>query len=551
MFDNGFIDYLYTRVLHEDIMKSGVNTQDIIIGIENMKKVYTRNSAWLTSESAPLADFNKVAYRCAYIHKYAPLHTAIVYDVIKRALNNNYMPFKNMVLRSACLRICSLGGGPGCDVLGALAAMHEIFGFLRVSVSIIDIMINWNFTFRSIIHELELPTYGTLGQSFNPQYFDWDYISSNLTGEMNEQVYESIAAADLITMVKFVSATACETTSDMIKEIFRSMKPGAIVLYVDNDVGKFHELINQAALSCSFVAVFGPFKRKHYCIEDFKKKRFGYTSCFDIKVTIHMWQKPMRHPLPPTSRSTLISNMQCGKSHNFSSFTDVFSSESSSLSNEYPFISLPMNYEACLFSEEQNNNYKNPSFFANNTPSIRSYETNGYLSQHLSKKKNEQNGSCNKKKRTKTSFASKTLKSFSSRSNSRTVQSNLKHSLCRKMFKNSSTRSLSRNSSSQQNELSSKKKNTSKLRRWLANFSNRITNFRSFSYKCHPQVHHTTSSPHLLRYRSFNDSLDRRVIVTQSLNETVRRVNSTERFEERPYRNVINDISDRRVVLYN
>ncbi|KFM63513.1 hypothetical protein X975_26547, partial [Stegodyphus mimosarum] len=294
MFDNNAIVHLYATVLHEDILKYKLNTEDIRVGIGNLKQIYLPNPTSLTSATVDVADYNDAAHRCAYLHKYAPLHTVMVYHMINRALIQNFSVFQN-TLRNGCLKLCSLGGGPGSDVLGVLAAMHENFGFNQISVTIVDYMVNWSITFSSIVQELRFGNYGTLGGNFSPQYFDWAYIGDNLLGKMSNQVNRAIAAAEIITMVKFVSAAACKDTHQMIKKIFSTMKPGAIVLYIDNAGGRFHQLMSRVATECMFITVFGPLKHEHYVNENMNIKRFGYTSCYETKVSVHIWQKPIHN----------------------------------------------------------------------------------------------------------------------------------------------------------------------------------------------------------------------------------------------------------------
>ncbi|XP_035210426.1 uncharacterized protein LOC118184808 [Stegodyphus dumicola] len=294
MFDNSAIVRLYESVLHEDILKYKLNINDIRGGIGNMKQIYLPNPTSLTSETVDVANYNDAAHRCAYLHKYAPLHTVMVYHMINRALIQNFSVFQN-TLRNGCLKLCSLGGGPGSDVLGVLAAMHENFGFNQISVTIVDCMVNWSITFSSIVQELRFGNYGTLGGNFSPQYFNWTYIGDNLLGKMSNKVNQAIAAAEIITMVKFVSAAACKDTYQMIKNIFNTMKPGAIVLYIDNAGGGFHQLMGQVATECRFITVFGPLKHEHYVNENMNIKRFGYTSCYATKISVHIWRKPIHN----------------------------------------------------------------------------------------------------------------------------------------------------------------------------------------------------------------------------------------------------------------
>lgn len=70
------------------------------------------------------------------------------------------------------------------------------------------------------------------------------------------------------------------------------MKPGSLLLFIDNDGGGFHNLIEDAAIEFNFIPIFGPFRRETYLNSHFKKMKFGYNSCCKTTVTVHVLQKP-------------------------------------------------------------------------------------------------------------------------------------------------------------------------------------------------------------------------------------------------------------------
>lgn len=75
------------------------------------------------------------------------------------------------------------------------------------------------------------------------------------------------------------------------------MLPGAVLLFIDNDGGGFHNLMMDAAYEFGFYSIFGPHRRENYMNEFLKVKRFGFFSCFKTTVTVHILQKPV--PLSP------------------------------------------------------------------------------------------------------------------------------------------------------------------------------------------------------------------------------------------------------------
>ncbi|GFS50668.1 uncharacterized protein TNCV_2042391 [Trichonephila clavipes] len=85
----------------------------------------------------------------------------------------------------------------------------------------------------------------------------------------------------------------------------QSLKPGSLVLYIDNAGGGFHQMIRREADSCNLITVFGPVKHELYTNHSFNVKRFGYTPCLETRVSVHMWQKPRQYLL---DNSNFLSN---------------------------------------------------------------------------------------------------------------------------------------------------------------------------------------------------------------------------------------------------
>ncbi|XP_015924438.1 uncharacterized protein [Parasteatoda tepidariorum] len=292
MADNDGIRRLFNTVLHEEIRYHQLNHDRIRNGIQNMKEVYKPNPTSLSSDSVDVADYNDPAHRCAYLHKYAPLHTALVSDMLGKSMQQVKFILQEIILDTGRIEICSLGGGPGSDILGVISVLSEELGFFQLKATIIDYMDKWKYTFGAIIRELRCENYGLISEFVQPQYFSWNYIGHNLLGKMSNDVNKAIHRANLITMVKFVSAAACKDTAEMVKKIFRSLKPGALVLFIDNDAGGFYKVVVKGAQDCDMVTVFGPLIHERYTNVTFNVQRFGYTPCLETTVTVHMWMKP-------------------------------------------------------------------------------------------------------------------------------------------------------------------------------------------------------------------------------------------------------------------
>ncbi|GBN34209.1 hypothetical protein AVEN_142084-1 [Araneus ventricosus] len=287
---------LYSKILEDDLIKSDVNEGDVQQAIRYMHEVYRGNPENLSKESYSITNYNNLAYRCAYLFKYAPIHTALVYEAMSRALTENphtFRLFQDLVFLKTPFNICSLGSGPGTDVIGVLAAMYDKLCFFPSSATLVDIMPEWEGTFRSVVSELRLEdrTYGILSASASQRYFDWSFIDSDLLEEVSQDLKLVIESANLITLVKFVSAVACKKTSEMIEKIFQIMRPGAMVLFIDNAGGGFQELITSAAKKHHLVPIFEPLNHELYVNDTFNREKFGYKSCYKTRVAVQLLMK--------------------------------------------------------------------------------------------------------------------------------------------------------------------------------------------------------------------------------------------------------------------
>ncbi|KAF8787566.1 hypothetical protein HNY73_009148 [Argiope bruennichi] len=312
--------HLYTRVLEDTSFVNNVNEKDMKQAIEHMHKIYRGSANSLSKNLNYLADFNEVTYRCAYLFKYAPFHTALSYTAMSHALTESSYELRAILdSLSGPLKLCSLGSGPGTDVIGVLAAMHDQFGFFPSSVKLVDIMSEWELTFWSIIDELRFgqQNYGSLSESVSEKWFDWSFVTADLQNQISRELTEVLGTADIVTMIKFVSAAACKETTNMIERIFRLMKPGAFVLFVDNAAGGYEKLISNAANKYELNAISTPLKHQHYINEAFNCSKYGFRSCYESKVAMQLLMKS--DLINCSNENHLIVNLSCNENFPLSS----------------------------------------------------------------------------------------------------------------------------------------------------------------------------------------------------------------------------------------
>ncbi|KFM61266.1 hypothetical protein X975_02998, partial [Stegodyphus mimosarum] len=286
---------LFQDVLYKEQMWFIVSNERIVHAIQKMGSAYKPlpKEAKLAAESENDVDYSDPAFRCAYLHKYAACYSAMTFQIVKNILSNadNIYYYFNS---KKTLNLCSLGGGPGTDVIAMQAALFACFSIPVCSATIIDLAENWNETFNSALLELQSGSYGVVGQAFLPEFFNFQYLGADLKDDIawNLCIRNVIMSADVITMVKFISSTASVNAKRILKGICECMKPGAMLLFIDNSAGGFHELVQEISEENDFRTVFGPLL--HYFYEDSRLsvRQFGYVRQSKAKVNVHMWQKP-------------------------------------------------------------------------------------------------------------------------------------------------------------------------------------------------------------------------------------------------------------------
>lgn len=69
------------------------------------------------------------------------------------------------------------------------------------------------------------------------------------------------------------------------------VKPGSMVLFIDNASGGFTELMSKVSKQCNMTNMYGPINHKFFIYEDLKSFLCGYTSCFKTRITLHLLEK--------------------------------------------------------------------------------------------------------------------------------------------------------------------------------------------------------------------------------------------------------------------
>ncbi|XP_038057138.1 uncharacterized protein LOC119728811 [Patiria miniata] len=173
------------------------------------------------------SDWDDPANRCAYVFLYLMHHCYLVYgslqysDEVSRSWRNR-----------SSLKVCSIGGGPGSDLVGltTFLRVHRIFP-PSLECLVLDLFPNWKDTWDTIYaHQLD---------SFTVTYSSCDLVKDK---GIHTRDLQFIKQADIITLSKSFSAVSAFYRADRAKGIFlrnvlQHAKPGCFVLYIDNDCG--------------------------------------------------------------------------------------------------------------------------------------------------------------------------------------------------------------------------------------------------------------------------------------------------------------------------
>ncbi|XP_013784664.1 uncharacterized protein LOC106468769 [Limulus polyphemus] len=245
------IQNLYRALLDLETKKLGLDYDQtkyqLSTGISQIREAYSYSS--LVAGTTDV-DFNDLRNRMAYFYMYAIAHTkmaeSIFYDLTQTPLKYWLQQCKNT------LNICSIGGGPGIDVVGIVLALKSMLIPLTINATIIDRCEGWKEAYFSLVDLL-----GEQHINFSRTVF----VRQDLCEmKWKEEVNEEIKRADIIVMMKFISAVASnnEVCENLLKKIFTSIKPESIVLAIDNSNVNLLEILHKTASSCGLLKVCRP-----------------------------------------------------------------------------------------------------------------------------------------------------------------------------------------------------------------------------------------------------------------------------------------------------
>ncbi|KAF8796476.1 uncharacterized protein LOC129981110 [Argiope bruennichi] len=239
-------------------------------------------------------DYNIPRNRCAYLYKYAAIHTGLVFKYFTEMLD--LTSAKAVLDFKKDIKICCLGGGPGTDIVGICKALAAFPSFYKkvTQVTVLDLCGGWRNSFKHIISRLRHGKVEGVPVSFiNSSDFKADLMAVNLLEPLPASIVKVISNADIICMVKFVSAIIGKQESvNALKVIGNHMKLGASVLFIDNVCDRVSGAVKMISEQCGFSNVLGPLHGSYkYANTKTKKDIYGCLPCCKIKVSVIGWMK--------------------------------------------------------------------------------------------------------------------------------------------------------------------------------------------------------------------------------------------------------------------
>ncbi len=171
-------------------------------------------------------DYSDPARRFAYLYRYTTSHANIVYNKICDHKSLREL-FKQERLVVSCI-----GGGPGSDFLGILKYCLKNKKKVDLKCQIMDRDPAWSESWSDVDDKVK-STF-RLSTSYQPI----DVADPESWGKFSKHFQ-----ADLFTLIYFVSEVyaVADNANDYFATLLAQMKPGATLLYVDNNDSRFTE----------------------------------------------------------------------------------------------------------------------------------------------------------------------------------------------------------------------------------------------------------------------------------------------------------------------
>lgn len=185
----------------------------------------SRKYASLTDARRTPVDYASPVSRFAYLYTYTASHASWVAEVLSETDAT-----RELLESDSPLRVTCLGGGPGSELIGLLKACKELEREEPVSCFLLDSEDAWSETWAEVDQQIEAPF--KVSTSFR------------CVDVTNPPRYENLAKAfdaDLFFSIFFLSEIFAfrSKAQAFFTQLAEKMKPGALVVYIDNSSEQF------------------------------------------------------------------------------------------------------------------------------------------------------------------------------------------------------------------------------------------------------------------------------------------------------------------------
>jgi len=302
-----------------------------------VKEVCKRfNGVKYMSPLAPKSCYNEPAARMAHVYLHFCRQAYLVNSIMSDAYAAcTHLPSSTTVFNEVMkaidwgrVSVFSLGGGPGADILGILMFLHRHGLNAKVAGAVADKCPGWESTMTAIFQTMQSANVSTedlfnnlsLEQTSKDRSSDhqkyiynlWRRLDGGIKYHKSDirtpayflQPYSAeataLAQADIILLPFVLSAIKDnQDSSTAIQAILESMKPGAILVYIDFAQGGYTECINELAYWCGLRRVYFMMDMT-YDLPEYEKKdyltkyteEFGASPMTTSRVASIVYKKP-------------------------------------------------------------------------------------------------------------------------------------------------------------------------------------------------------------------------------------------------------------------
>uniref|UniRef100_T1IR21 Uncharacterized protein n=1 Tax=Strigamia maritima TaxID=126957 RepID=T1IR21_STRMM len=213
------------------------------------KALTTLADAYNVSSSVKHVKFRDSILKFAYFYGYCACTTNCVKTSWEKFGWEIVWKFLRGFSRKGEIHVCCIGGGSGCDLLGLTEWLKTKNIAIKIHGLILD-KYNWSKETLSLLTTVDVCNQHNLS---NTKFRRYDFFQAPI----NEETKIQIGSADLVTIVKFVSAVHVDkkTTFNQFRDLFQYVKKNSFMQFVDNSDGGFWDIINNAAKSAGFLQI--------------------------------------------------------------------------------------------------------------------------------------------------------------------------------------------------------------------------------------------------------------------------------------------------------